>query len=138
MCELAKMHRHSMRLPGYDYARAGAYFVTVCTCKRKCLLGEIVGETAELNGRGEIVREEWLRSADMRKEIELDEFVVMPNHLHGIVIIRETNQSVGAHGGAPTTDERDIDKRAYGRTPLRKAHLQPAQRVDSGFDFWAV
>ena len=83
----ARHRRHSIRLRGYDYAQAGAYFVTICTQDRGCLFGEIVDVEVRPNDIGAIVREEWFRSADIRQEIELlpDEFVVMPNHIHGIV-----------------------------------------------------
>ncbi|MGM0760562.1 MAG: transposase [Thermodesulfobacteriota bacterium] len=80
-------HRRSIRLTGYNYAQSGAYFVTLCTHKRRCLFGRIVEEQIVLNHLGLIVQEEWVRSADMRKEIDLDVYVVMPNHVHGIVFI---------------------------------------------------
>jgi len=98
-CDTDQHHRRSLRLPGYDYTREGAYFVTICTHHRACLFGEIVDDEMRLNGAGLMVQEEWLRSAEVRTEIELspDEFVVMPNHIHGIVWITE----VGAHGRAP-------------------------------------
>jgi REP element-mobilizing transposase RayT len=91
-------HRRSIRLAGYDYASAGAYFVTVCTHRRKCLFGAVEGETVRLNPYGSVARYEWSRSAAHRPEIELDAFVVMPNHVHGIVIITDT---VGAQRVAP-------------------------------------
>jgi putative transposase len=81
-------HRHSIRLEGYDYAQEGAYFVTICTHRRECLLGEVIGDTVCLNPFGEIVREEWLRTAVIRPYVALDEFVVMPNHLHGVFVHR--------------------------------------------------
>lgn len=90
-------HRRSIRLKGYDYSQAGAYFVTLCTHNRECLFGKIVDGEMRLNELGHIVCEEWLRSAEIRPEIMLDAFVVMPNHLHGIVIFTP----VGAHGRAP-------------------------------------
>ena len=93
-----KHHRHSVRLQGHDYAQNGAYFVTICGHDRECLFGDIVGETMQLNAWGEIAQEEWLRTPLIRKEVELDLFIVMPNHFHGIVVIRD---DVGAHGGAP-------------------------------------
>jgi REP element-mobilizing transposase RayT len=94
-------HRRSIRLRGYDYRQPGAYFVTIVTQDRACLFGEVVGEEMHLNELGKIVWEEWFRSAEIRQEIELlpDEFVVMPNHVHGIVWIVES--PVGAHGRAP-------------------------------------
>jgi REP element-mobilizing transposase RayT len=94
-----KHHRRSVRLQGYDYAQNGAYFVTICAYNREYVFGEIVGETMRLNASGEIVQEEWLRTPLIRPEVELDIFVVMPNHFHGIVVIRD--DVVGAHGRAP-------------------------------------
>ena len=94
-------HRRSIRLEGYDYTRPGAYFVTICTYRRDHIFGEVINGEMKLSALGEIVREEWLRSAEIRKEIQIfeDEFVVMPNHLHGINWIME---SVGADGVRPT------------------------------------
>jgi REP element-mobilizing transposase RayT len=92
-------HRRSIRLEGYDYSQAGAYFVTICAYSRVCLFGEVV-EISEkqdechsslremvVNDLGKIVAAEWIRSAEIRAEIALGEFVVMPNHFHGIVRI---------------------------------------------------
>ena len=84
-------HRRSTRLRGYDYARVGACFVTLCAQERLCLFGEIASGEMYLNALGHIVEEEWLRSAEIRTEILLDAFVVMPNHLHGIVVIVPPN-----------------------------------------------
>ena len=93
----AKHHRRSIRLPGYDYTRSGYYFVTICCYQRQCLFGDIVNGAMQLNQFGEIVQKEWLRSSIIRQEIELNEFVVMPNHFHGIVIINP----VGAFDRTP-------------------------------------
>ena len=87
--DLAKRRRRSMRLPGYDYSQVGAYFVTVCTADRKMLFGDIVNHQMVLNEAGRIVAEEWLKSARIRAEVELDAWVVMPNHFHGIVTIAD-------------------------------------------------
>jgi REP element-mobilizing transposase RayT len=80
-------HRQSTRLKGYDYAQPGAYFVTVCTRDRECLLGDIVDGEMRLNEYGMAVREEWLRTAQLRETVELDACTIMPNHVHGIVVI---------------------------------------------------
>ncbi|MDO8670444.1 MAG: hypothetical protein Q7O66_03325 [Dehalococcoidia bacterium] len=82
-----KHHRRSLRLRGDDYSQEGAYFVTIAAQGRQRLFGQIVDGNTTLNRYGDIVREEWERSALIRTEIQLDEFVVMPNHLHGIVMI---------------------------------------------------
>ncbi len=80
-------HRHSIRLPEYDYAQEGAYFVTVCARRRECAFGELVGEQVSLNECGRIVEEEWRRTEMVRAGVELDAYVVMPNHFHGIVVL---------------------------------------------------
>lgn len=89
--------RRSIRLKDYDYGQAGAYFVTVCTWKRKPTLAQIENGSAILTDFGLIVSEEWCRSVSLRKEIELDAFVIMPNHIHGIIIFHD----VGATGRSP-------------------------------------
>jgi len=100
-------HHRSTRLPDYDYAQSGAYFVTICTQGRMCLFGEVVDGKMQLNEFGLMVQEEWLRTESIRAEVELDVFVVMPNHFHGVVVITTpaphiggTSESVGTHGRA--------------------------------------
>jgi len=80
-------HRQSIRLKDYDYAQAGAYFVTICTQGRECLFGEIKNGEMELNGYGEVVKSEWLKTPKMRPNVTLDEWVIMPNHMHSIINI---------------------------------------------------
>lgn len=82
-----KHRRQSVRLQGYDYSQVGMYFVTIVAQGRECLFGEITHNEMRLNGFGIIVRDEWLRTRELRPNIELDEFVVMPNHFHGIVVV---------------------------------------------------
>ena len=91
--------RHSIRLKGYDYSSPGVYFITICTFQKECFLGEIKIGQIELNDFGKIVEKEWEKSFQIRKEIKYDSFVIMPNHLHGIIII------VGARDSTPN----DID-----------------------------
>ncbi len=81
--------RRSMRLQGYDYSQAGAYFLTICTADRRMLFGDVVNHRMVLNEAGRIVADEWLGSARIRPEIELDAWVVMPNHIHGILTITD-------------------------------------------------
>jgi REP element-mobilizing transposase RayT len=80
-------HRRSIRLQGYDYSQTGIYFVTICTYQRQCIFGEIRDGKIILNQIAKIVAQEWVKSAEIRQEIELDEWIIMPNHLHGIVVI---------------------------------------------------
>jgi REP-associated tyrosine transposase len=82
-----KHHRHAMRLQGYDYSREGAYYVTICVLNRESLFGTIVDDEMRLQRHGEIVEECWQNLPQHYPTVELDEFVIMPNHVHGIVIV---------------------------------------------------
>src|SRR5262245_25484924 len=81
-------NRQSLRHSRLDYSSNGWYFLTICTYQMKCLFGTIKNDAMELNESGRIVSEEWLRTAQVRKNVLLDEFVVMPNHFHGILGIQ--------------------------------------------------
>jgi putative transposase len=93
-------HRKTIRLPDYDYTASGAYFITPATHHARPGFGEIYVDQIILNSSGKIVKEEWLRTPQVRPEITLDEFVIMPDHLHGIIIITESIP-VGADGLVP-------------------------------------
>jgi putative transposase len=79
--------RRSLRLQEYDYSQAGAYFVTICVQGRECLLGEIVEGEMQLNNYGKIARDCWHDLPHHYVNIELDAFVVMSNHMHGIIVL---------------------------------------------------
>lgn len=83
------MRRNSLRHPTYDYTSPGLYFITICTHKRARLFGDIRNGVMILSALGQIAHDEWLRSATIRAEIEQDEFVIMPDHMHGLVIIKD-------------------------------------------------
>jgi REP element-mobilizing transposase RayT len=89
-----KHHRHSIRLRDYDYAQAGMYFVTVCAAQRECVFGDVVDGQMRLNEAGQMVQQVWECLSIRFSSVALDAFVVMPNHIHGIVAI------VGAEGAA--------------------------------------
>ncbi len=82
-------HRRSIRLPEYDYAQPGAYFITICTHQRACLFGKIVDGEMLLNEMGRLVQYEWNKTQQIRPEIELDQFVIMPNHFHAIIWVHD-------------------------------------------------
>jgi len=90
-------------LKGFDYAQSGAYFVTICTKDRECLFGKIVDEEMILNEFGDIANAEWLKTAKIRPNVGIDEFVVMPNHLHGNLFLHDSD-NVGAHCNVPLPD----------------------------------
>jgi putative transposase len=85
--------RHSIRLRGYDYAQPGLYFVTICTAYRECLLGEVSGAAVHLTRAGRAVAGAWEALPASFCSICLDAFVIMPNHVHGIICLQ------AAHSG---------------------------------------
>jgi len=103
-----KHHRRSIRLGDYDYSRPGAYFVTICIKDRECLLGEVTDGHMRLNDIGRAVQMEWVRLPERFQSAELDEFVIMPNHLHGIIHVGApfmAPDEPGAINRAPTLGE---------------------------------
>jgi REP element-mobilizing transposase RayT len=80
--------RRSLRLPTYDYRLEGAYSVTTVCAGRRCLFGEVSGEHVRLNDLGRLVEDSWTRLPSHFSAIALDAFVVMPNHVHGVVVVR--------------------------------------------------
>jgi REP element-mobilizing transposase RayT len=88
--------RHSIRLPKYDYAQSGLYFVTTCTDNRSCLFGVVADGEMYLNEAGRMVHKVW-ESIPRFWDAEIDVFVVMPNHVHGIVVLGDAR-------GSPETD----------------------------------
>jgi putative transposase len=116
-----KHYRRSIRLKGYDYTQAGAYFITICTHERACLFGEGVDGELWLNDAGRIAERCWLDIPHHFPHTELDTFVVMPNHLHGIIwIVRDiVGNPVGAKNFLPL------------RSPLRNDATHPVLRSPS-------
>jgi len=80
-------HRRSIRLTGYDYSQCGYYFITVCTQRRQCLFGEIEKGRMILNDAGKMIGRWWNELKNKYANIEIDEYVIMPNHCHGIINI---------------------------------------------------
>jgi putative transposase len=87
-------HRKQLRLRGYDYAFPGVYFVTICSAGKRPVFASTSGESIVLSLAGEIVRSEWIALPERFARLVLDEFVIMPNHLHGVLAF------VGHAGGA--------------------------------------
>ena len=108
--------RKNIRLKEYDYSQAGAYFITICVQNRKCLFGHIVNQEMQLNDAGKMIDKWWNELQNKFTNIQLDQYVIMPNHFHGIVFINnvpdvsvgadlrvcpQNNLETGAHAGAP-------------------------------------
>ena len=96
-------HRRSIRLPGYDYSQDCAYFITICTQNRECLFGRIENNNVVHNQCGYMIETSMNEMPVFYKGIELGKFIVMPNHIHAIIILTPTNAPVGATPcGCPT------------------------------------
>ena len=93
-----KHHRRSIRLQGYDYSQPGIYFITLCTQNHECLFGEILNGEMRLNEFGKMTQQCWLEIPHHFPHVKLDEFVIMPDHIHGIIIL---NDIVGAKNFSP-------------------------------------
>ena len=102
--------RRNNRLLNYDYSQNGWYFTTICTAGRKNYFGAIVDDKMVLNEYGKIVEKYWREIADHYDQIKLDEFVIMPNHIHGIIIIQNNQQGLNYVGteqcSVPTRNNR--------------------------------
>jgi putative transposase len=101
-------HRRSIRLKGHDYTQPAAYFVTLCTHEWAHSFGQVVDGAMQLNECGEIVRAEWFQTAVVRPYVVLnpDEFVVMPNHIHGIIwIVGNDNGDDGVDNGGDARND---------------------------------
>ncbi len=85
--EPAPRRRPSLRLPGYDYSQPGAYFITIVTRDKECLFGEVVGGTMELNKAGRLLNRVWDDLPDRFPSVGLDRFVIMPNHMHALIVL---------------------------------------------------
>jgi REP element-mobilizing transposase RayT len=84
-----KHHRRSIRLKGHDYTSPGGYFITIVTYHRECLLGEIVNGEMKLSNYGKIADECWRAVHDHFSNVDLGTYVIMPNHVHGILVIND-------------------------------------------------
>lgn len=97
-----KYRIESNRLAKWDYSSSGYYFVTICTQNRVCYFGNITDNTMLLSEIGNIITQHWQNTVIIRPNVQLDEYVIMPNHIHGIIVIdNDSNINVEAHSYAP-------------------------------------
>lgn len=115
MGKLYLSQRKSIRLTGYDYSCSGYYFITICTYDRQNLFGKIIDSEMFLNEYGKIVHNEWLKSEEIRKEIKIDRFIVMPNHFHAILAI-DRPSVVGPYGNTAERGNTAGMVQGYART----------------------
>ncbi|MEN8242954.1 MAG: transposase [Chloroflexota bacterium] len=119
--------RKKLRLQGYDYALSGGYFVTVCANQHGNAFGVVDGGEVVLNEIGKMVRDCWLETPNHYPNVILDEFIVMPDHFHGILFITEPN--VGERHASPVKHSRVIDTHSHpGENEKKRAtHASPLQ-----------
>jgi REP element-mobilizing transposase RayT len=123
-------HRRSIRLKSYDYGSVGAYFITICAWKNECLFGSTGDGKIHLTSLGTIVEEEWLRTADLRANVRLDEYVIMPNHFHAIIWLTSERTGTEDRSGKSPTDGRGTP--TDGRGTACRAHPNfaiPAEKI---------
>lgn len=120
-----KHQRRSIRLKGYDYSLPGAYFVTVCTCQRECLLGEIHKGEMRINELGQFVIRVWKDLPDHYPHVILDAFCVMPNHFHGIIILTGNDHCRGESQTRPYDPTRPYHRTARPYDPTHPSDPRP-------------
>ncbi len=108
-----KHHRRSIRLQGYDYSQPGIYFITLCTQNRERLFGEILNGEMRLNEFGKIAHQCWLEIPNHFPHVQLDEFVIMPDHIHGIIVL---NDIAGAKNFSPLLQQNITSFRSPSKT----------------------
>ena len=101
-----KYRTDSHRLRGWDYSANGIYFITLVTQHRICNLGEIVNQQMQLSDFGKIVDAEWKKSFEIRNELFCNEYIIMPNHLHTIIILKKPDDTIDSTDSPVETDGR--------------------------------
>lgn len=111
-------NKKSIRLKGHDYGEPGNYFVTICTKDRKHYFGEILDYKIQLSKIGEVVFNEWMNTQNIRQDVKIGEFVIMPNHIHGIISIVE-NVGIGC-ANPPSNSEENSKESILNPKPIHK------------------
>jgi putative transposase len=127
-----KHHRRSIRLKGYDYTQPGAYFITLVTWGRECLFGEVFSGEMHPNPFGRLIGNEWERLTNRFSKIVLDEWICMPNHLHGILMMVENNMDNVVDGavGARQKSSRETEKPSIA-SPIYSSDIEVGARQKS-------
>ena len=137
MTRTPRPHRRSIRLKEYDYSQAGAYFVTLCALNRECLFGSITEGKMILNATGRMVADSWNWLEEQYNYVTLDESIVMPNHLHGIIVIEDRRRSsAGGSRTAPTMEKPKPLGRLVGAFKTISAKKINQMRSTHGAQLW--
>ena len=120
--EPKRRRRYSLRLKGFDYAQLGAYFITICTRNRECFLGNVEDGKMSLSDAGRLANAVWKQLPRHYPHIQLDTYVIMPNHVHGVVfIVGMDNDPVGAGLKPAPTPNADFNKARHGLPEIVRA-----------------
>lgn len=122
-------HRRSIRLKDYDYTQPGGYYVTIVTHQRECLFGEIVNGEMCLNNLGKVIKQQWEKLAARFVFVELGAFVVMPNHIHGVIIIHDRR------GTAKNGNQNNIETHRCAPTAEMQNNAEPFHRAPTAEQF---
>lgn len=123
----------SHRLKNWDYSKNGIYFIIIVVQNRECILGDIENQKMELSDFGKIVNDEWVTSFEIRNELFPDEFVIMSNHLHGLVVLKNPINFVGSGGVVETHDRASLPIQNDGRTPMPQRKPKSISSFIAGF-----
>ena len=126
-----KHNRHSIRLQGYDYAQPGAYFITIVAHDRQCLFGEIENGEMRINECGKMAQQCWLDIPNHFPQTQLDEYIIMPDHIHGIIIINDS-PIVGAKNFSPNmVGTKNISPNIGAKNISPRPFRSPSQTIGS-------
>ena len=134
--------RRSLRLPGYDYRTPGAYFITIVTHERRSLFGRVANDSVEPTAMGAIAQELWLEIPQHFPHVQLDAFIVMPNHIHGLILLAWSPEVGARHAvplpraeafGQPRPGSLPTIVRSYKSAVTRRINLQ---RQTPGHPVW--
>ncbi len=126
-----KYQRKSLRLKGYDYSRPGYYFVTICTHNRESILGEIKNGILSLTTLGKLVEYTWNDLPNHNYYVGLDKFIIMPNHIHGIIIIHENAVNLVGAGSEPAPTNPTTKNKYHGLPEIiRQFKTFSARRIN--------
>ena len=114
-----KHHRRSIRLKGYDYSQNGAYYVTIVAWRRECLFGEVVNKEMVLSTFGVVAKQQWEKLPKRFPNIELGAYMIMPNHMHGIILITD--------GRGTAENPNDSDRESSRRAPTEEQFQKPVK-----------
>ncbi len=143
---ITPVQRKSPRIAGYDYASPGIYFVTICSATGQCVFGDVVDGVVRLNDIGRTVAQSWASTPRHFPMVELDLYVVMPNHVHGLLALTDTTDVPSSNRALPTvhtivgafksasTRQINVLRGTPGAPLWQRAYYEHVVRTDQGLE----